>query len=202
MSTLSHRREATPTGFCEAAPRASTEKNWVIAYIGLGANLGDSRATCRLAIERLRATPGIRALCASSFYESEPHVRDSRDMSASADTSPCAIPWYVNAVVEIETELSSDALLTFLRSIEVELGRDVSQKGQWLPRPIDLDLLAYADEIRHTPECTVPHPRLHERRFVLAPWAELAPEWRHPILKQTIRDLLHGVNDDKALAKV
>jgi 2-amino-4-hydroxy-6-hydroxymethyldihydropteridine diphosphokinase len=144
-----------------------------VAYIGLGANLGDREENIRAAIERLAE---LGALLVSSFRETDP-------------VGVTEQPRFVNAVAELETELGASALLGQLLEIERELGRDRSREQRWGPRTIDLDLLLYGDEVIDEPGLTVPHPRLAERRFVLEPLHELAPDLALPDGRR-IRDLL------------
>jgi len=132
----------------------------VKAFIGLGANLGDPEVRVRGAISALEAIPKTRLLAASSLYRSSP-------------LGYAAQPDFVNAVAEIETELSATALLQQLLSIEARSGR--TRDFPNAPRTLDLDLLLYADGVVAEPGLLVPHPRMHERAFVLAPLAEIAP---------------------------
>ncbi|HEY7795994.1 MAG TPA: 2-amino-4-hydroxy-6-hydroxymethyldihydropteridine diphosphokinase [Gaiellaceae bacterium] len=126
------------------------------AYVGLGANLGDREATIRAALEAL---PGVVAV--SSLRETDPvGVTDQ--------------PQYLNGVAALETGLSPRELLDALLAVERELGRE--RRERWGPRTIDLDLLLYGEETIDEPGLTVPHPRLHERRFALEPLSELAPD--------------------------
>lgn len=143
-------------------------------YLSLGSNLGDREGNLRAAIALLGAA-GVHVLRVSSVYETEPlEVRDQ--------------PWFLNLVVEAETELFPKQLLARIQKIELELGRArVRPKG---PRTIDIDILLYGESLIETGELTVPHPRLAERRFVLEPLAELAPELRHPASRRTVRELL------------
>jgi len=141
----------------------------VIAYVGLGSNLGDRRAMIAGAIDRLRP----------------------RRVSPIVETEPWGVtdqPRFLNAVAEIETELPPGALLDRLLDLERDLGRVRTER--WGPRTIDLDLLLYGDRQVATPSLTLPHPRLHERRFVLEGLAELCPDLRVPGLDRTVRDLL------------
>ena len=130
----------------------------VRCYLGLGANLGDRLANLRRAVELLAAEPGVRVLRSSRIYETEPVGGPEQ-------------PPYLNAVVEIATERSPRELLDLCGRIEAELGR--VRAGRWGPRPIDLDILTYDEEEIHEPDLVVPHPRMHERGFVLVPLAEL-----------------------------
>jgi 2-amino-4-hydroxy-6-hydroxymethyldihydropteridine diphosphokinase len=132
----------------------------VTAYVGLGANLGDPRATLRSALESLSRLSDTRLVRSSSMYRSAP--------VGYADQ-----PEFVNAVVELETRLDARALLRELLAIEADAGRTRSFPNA--PRTLDLDLLLYGEQIIDAPELNVPHPRMHERRFVLAPLAEIAP---------------------------
>jgi 2-amino-4-hydroxy-6-hydroxymethyldihydropteridine diphosphokinase len=130
------------------------------AWVGIGANLGDAHDNVLDALERLAWLPGVRLLRASSLYRTAP-------IDSSGDD-------YINAVAEIDTSLSARALLAALHGIEQAHGRERPYRNA--PRTLDLDLLLYGDEvIVDAPTLVVPHPRMHERAFVLAPLAELAP---------------------------
>jgi 2-amino-4-hydroxy-6-hydroxymethyldihydropteridine diphosphokinase len=132
------------------------------AYVGLGANLGPREATLLRAVDLIAATPGIEVLELSSFVETEPvGVVDQ--------------PEFVNGAVALETSLSPRELLDALLDVERELGRVREEGERWGPRVIDLDLLLYGGEVVDEPGLTVPHPRLHERRFALEPLVELEP---------------------------
>jgi 2-amino-4-hydroxy-6-hydroxymethyldihydropteridine diphosphokinase len=144
------------------------------AYLSLGSNLGDRAANLRQALECLE-TAGVQIVRRSSISETEP--QELREQ-----------PWFLNQVVEIGTTLSPIELLARIRDVERELGRQrVVAKG---PRTIDIDILLYEDAIIDTPELQIPHPRLADRRFVLEPLAELAPDLRHPATGRTISDML------------
>ena len=147
-----------------------------IAYIGLGANLGDREENLRAALERLR---GLGPLRVSSFRETEPvGVIDQ--------------PPFLNAAAELETDLAPRELLARLLEIERDLGRERAEETRWGPRPIDLDLLVYGAGTIEEPGLTVPHPRLAERRFELEPLHELAPDLALPDGRR-IRDLLDAL---------
>jgi 2-amino-4-hydroxy-6-hydroxymethyldihydropteridine diphosphokinase len=148
----------------------------VTAYVALGSNLGDRRDTLERALQALREQPGVVLGGVSSFRETEPVG------------GPPGQPPYLNAVAEVQTALPPLDLLHRLLEIEQRLGRVRAER--WGPRTIDLDLLLYADVVCATPELTLPHPRLHERRFVLEPLAEVAPLLVHPLLGRTARQLL------------
>ncbi|OZI50408.1 2-amino-4-hydroxy-6-hydroxymethyldihydropteridine diphosphokinase [Bordetella genomosp. 4] len=129
------------------------------AYIGLGANLGDARSTLRTVLEQLRQTAGILHCLSSHFYRTAP-------VDATG-------PDYINAVAALDTTLAPLELLDVLQALENQHGRQRPYKNA--PRTLDLDLLLYGDTTMNTPRLTLPHPRMHERAFVLAPLSELAP---------------------------
>jgi 2-amino-4-hydroxy-6-hydroxymethyldihydropteridine diphosphokinase len=150
-----------------------------IVYIALGSNVGDRAEHLRLAREQI-AGPDLRVLRASSIYETAP-----RDVENQ--------PWFLNQVIECETELFPRQLLGRLQKIERAMGRKRRMaKG---PREIDLDILFFGDAVIKAPELEVPHPRMAERRFVLEPLNELAPDKRHPGTRRTVREMLGGVMD-------
>jgi 2-amino-4-hydroxy-6-hydroxymethyldihydropteridine diphosphokinase len=138
-------------------------------------------------IERLEREPDVRLLAASPIYETPP-------------LGPPDQPAYLNAVVELRVWLAPQALLHRLQAIENALGRDRSgQAERWGPRSIDLDLLLFGERRIELPDLSVPHPRLHERAFVLAPLAALAPELRHPVLGAAVDELMRARPDLDAL---
>ena len=144
------------------------------AWVGIGANLGDARENVLDALDRLAWVPGVRLLRASSLYRTAP-------IDSSGDD-------YINAVAEVDTSLSAHALLAALHGIEQAHGRERPYRNA--PRTLDLDLLLYGDDIiADVPALIVPHPRMHERAFVLAPLAELAPALAIPGHGR-VRDLL------------
>lgn len=145
------------------------------AYIGLGSNLGDRRLNLRRALAALDERDGIAVRRVSSFVETEP--------VGGPPQGP-----FLNAAAELETTLEPRALLVALHEVERELGRERSVR--WGPRTIDLDLLLYGGRVIDEPGLRVPHPRMHERRFVLAPLSAIAPDARHPALDATVRELL------------
>jgi 2-amino-4-hydroxy-6-hydroxymethyldihydropteridine diphosphokinase len=143
-------------------------------YLSLGSNIGDREANLKSAIHALPAA-GIRVARVSPVYETEPVDYTSQR-------------WFLNLVVEAQTELLPLRLLARTARIERELGRTRSiAKG---PRTIDIDILFYGNAVVHAATLEIPHPRLAERRFVLAPLADLAPDFRHPVTRQTIHSLL------------
>ena len=151
-------------------------------YLSLGSNIGDREANLRAATDRLSQSR-IRVLRVSPVYETEPvDYTDQR--------------WFLNLVVEGETALFPKQLLTATARIEREMGRvRTVPRG---PRVIDIDILLYARAVVRTPALEIPHPRLAERRFVLAPLADLAPDLRHPVSRRTVREMLETTGGQKA----
>jgi len=151
------------------------------AAIALGANLGPRAATLEAAIRELDREVG-RVRARSRTIETEPLVPPGDD--------PTAHPPYLNAVVLVDTALAPLDLLDRLLAIERRHGRDRRRETRrWQPRTLDLDLLLIEDRILDHPRLILPHPRLHERRFVLEPLLEVWPDWRHPRLGLTVREL-------------
>ena len=144
-----------------------------LAYLSCGSNVGDRSANLRAAIERLKEVGTLRAV--SGFYETEPvELR--------------AQPWFLNCVAALETRLSAGDLLEQALAIEQEMGRiRLRDKG---PRSIDIEILLYGDEVIEERGLKIPHPAMQERRFVLEPLVEIAPDVIHPTLKKTARELL------------
>lgn len=143
-------------------------------YLSLGSNIGDRESNLQAAIDRLPAA-GIRALRVSPIYETEPvDYTDQR--------------WFLNLVIEAETGLLPLQLLSATARIERDLGRiRAVPKG---PRTLDIDILLYGNAVVQTPTLEIPHPRMAERRFVLAPLADLAPDLRHPVTHHTVAQML------------
>jgi 2-amino-4-hydroxy-6-hydroxymethyldihydropteridine diphosphokinase len=155
-------------------------------YLSLGSNLGDRAKNLREAIAEVRKA-GIDVTRISSLYETEPV--DYLDQ-----------PWFVNMAAEAETELAPAALLQALRGIETQMGsKKLIAKG---PRLIDMDILLCGDEVIDTPELQVPHPRMHLRRFVLEPLAEIAPNVRHPNLGLNVSEMLAQTPDKSVVRKL
>jgi 2-amino-4-hydroxy-6-hydroxymethyldihydropteridine diphosphokinase len=153
----------------------------VTAYIGLGANLGDTVRSIQGAIDQLRGLPRTEVSAVSSFYRSAPVGHASQ-------------PDFVNAVARVDTALAARALLDALLGIEARAGRERSFADA--PRTLDLDLLLYGDARIAEPGLTVPHPRMHERRFVLEPLAEIAPECAIPGIGRAAERLRETAGQD------
>ena len=153
------------------------------AYIGIGSNLGDRKANAVEAIDRVAKLPATRVVRTSSLYESEP-LGDAKT-------------WFVNAVIEIETEATPEVLLKKLKAIEQAMGRKRVKGKRWGSRIIDLDILLCDGVVVEKRNLKIPHPEMHKRRFVLLPLAELAPQVVHPQLGQSVSALLATVKDAK-----
>lgn len=143
-------------------------------YLSVGSNLGDRAANLVAAIEGMRNLGDVRAV--SSLYETEPMEMTDQ-------------PWFLNCAVALETELMPKQLLARLLSIEQAHGRSRKRTQSKGPRTLDIDILLFGSSVIDTKGLTIPHPAMHQRRFVLEPLAEIAPELRHPIFKRTVREL-------------
>ena len=149
------------------------------AFLGLGSNLGDRAAALDEALARLEQR-GVHTVRRSSRYLTEPVGGPPQ-------------PWFLNMVVEVETSMVAEDLLSTCLTIENGMGRVRTEP--WGPRTVDIDILLYDRVVRDAPELTLPHPRLHERRFVLEPLAEIAPTVTHPRLLATARELRDRCRD-------
>jgi 2-amino-4-hydroxy-6-hydroxymethyldihydropteridine diphosphokinase len=153
-------------------------------YLSLGSNVGDREANLRAAIDELPHA-GVAVTRVSSFYETEP-------------VDLLEQPWFLNCAVEAQSQFDPFMLLRALREIETKMGsKKLVAKG---PRLIDMDILLYGAEMIDTPELQVPHPRMHLRRFVLVPLAEIAADTLHPLLKKNMKHLL-GQTPDRSLVR-
>ena len=152
-------------------------------FIGFGSNVGDRVDFCDRAVTLVSLLPHSQVRGVSLLYETEPVY----DHAQPGDG------WFLNGVVELETDVAPGNLLTVLREIERSLGRDDDDRLG--PRTIDLDILFYGQRIVDEPELVVPHPRLHQRRFVLMPLSELDPLWVHPTRQRTVSQMLAEVQD-------
>lgn len=156
-----------------------------LVYLSLGSNVGARENQLRSAIQRLGQSG--RIVTVSPFYETEPVEFTDQ-------------PWFLNCAVALETEEMPEHLMTTILRIEHDMGRERTQKKG--PRSIDIDILIFGSTVMDLPELTIPHPSMHERRFVLEPLAEIAPEAWHPTLKKTVRELCDGLPAGQAVKKM
>lgn len=154
-------------------------------YLSLGSNVGDRAGNLRSAIQRLGTLGHVQGI--SSFYETEP-------------VEFTAQPWFLNCAVKLNTEKMPKQLLSGILDVEQQMGRRRRPKKG--PRTIDIDILLFGNSIIETKGLTVPHPALHERRFVLEPLAEIAPDIRHPVFKRNIRELRDALPPGQAVRKL
>ncbi len=154
-------------------------------YIGIGSNLGKKKENFLEALARIAKIPNSKIIKESSLYESEP-LGESKQ-------------WYVNGVIEIETELRPELLLKKFKNIERAMGRKKVRK-RWGARIIDLDILLFETLILEKRSLKIPHPEIPNRKFVLIPLSEIAPQVIHPVLGKTISELLIKVKDDKRVS--
>lgn len=172
----------------EVAPLATSGETEAVkktVYLSLGSNLGDRAGAIAEAIEALGELGTVKAV--SSFYETEP-VDFTRQ------------PWFLNAAVAMETDKLPRQLLAAIHRIEAKMGR--KRKVAKGPRVIDIDILMFGSSIIESRELTVPHAAMHERRFVLEPLAEIAPDLRHPVLKKTVHELRDALPAGQAVRKI
>jgi 2-amino-4-hydroxy-6-hydroxymethyldihydropteridine diphosphokinase len=156
-----------------------------VVHLSLGSNVGNCEAQLQEAQVRLGAEG--RIVATSSFYETEPVEFTDQ-------------PWFLNCAAALETDRTPQELIKAILRIEAEMGRKrLQDKG---PRTIDIDILLFGDTILDSPELTIPHPAMHQRRFVLEPLAEIAPEELHPILKKTIRELHDALPAGQAVRRI
>ena len=158
-----------------------------ICHIGFGSNLGDRAANCRQALKALGRLPKTEIMAISSLYETEPVCSEG--------------PWFLNGVMRLSTGLSPEELLKGCLEIEAWLGR-IRPGPPASPRVMDLDILLYGEQVLNTPDLVVPHPRMHERGFVLIPLAEIAPNCRDPVSKKYISEVLAQLKDTHVVKRI
>ncbi|MGE0473824.1 MAG: 2-amino-4-hydroxy-6-hydroxymethyldihydropteridine diphosphokinase [Nitrospirales bacterium] len=161
-----------------------------IVFIGFGGNQGNRQDFCDRAVALLNLLPLSRVTGVSSYYESEP-------VDPEGILGPT---WFYNGVVRLETSLGSKRLLDILQETERGLGRD--EENRHGPRTMDFDILFFGHQMIEQPGLTVPHPRLHQRRFVLEPLVELDPDWTHPALHRSVSDLLADLKDTSRVTRL
>lgn len=159
----------------------------VIAYLGIGSNLGDPVQNCREALRQISVLNGSEVLRRSSLYRTEPVGVETQN-------------WCVNGVAELRTSLPAMQLLKALQWVERSMGRERAER--WGPRVIDIDILLFGQEIVNTEGLVVPHPEMHRRRFVLVPIAEIASYVIHPLYGVSMRGLLDRLEDHHAVERI
>jgi len=161
---------------------------WFPVYLGFGSNIADRESYLKQGLNYLVSRNHFRITRISGLYETEPKYLKEQD-------------YFYNFVAEGSTDLDADELLTYCKKIEEDLGRDFRQV-RYGPREIDIDILFFVDEIVHNDRLDIPHPGIAERRFVLQPLAEIAPEYIHPVLKVTISELFRSCKDHSQVSKI
>jgi len=149
-------------------------KDWITAFLGLGSNVGDREEYIEQAAFLMAKMPNLKVVKKASNYETDPEINSKQ-------------PPYINTVFQIKTKLSPYELLNTVNDMENTLGRE--RGVEWGPRTIDIDILLYGDQVLSDDKLTIPHPLLHDRKFVLEPLAEIAPNTEHPIMDKKIIDM-------------
>jgi len=158
------------------------------AFLGLGGNIDDPKIHFRRARHQLASHPQIKLRASSPLYRTPPVG------------GPAGQPDYLNAVLEIETNLTELELLEFCQQLEQEAGR--VRTVRWGPRPLDIDLLLFSDRTCASQALTLPHPRLHQRHFALLPLCDLAPDLQHPVLDETICRILDALGPAPGISRL
>jgi 2-amino-4-hydroxy-6-hydroxymethyldihydropteridine diphosphokinase len=156
----------------------------VVVYLGLGSNMGNRQDNLDKTLDFL--SQRLRVGKVSSVYDTEPVGNTNQ-------------PRFLNLVCQVYTMLAPKELLTLAKGIESKLGRVLGKSNA--PRPIDIDILFYGDQVIETPELVIPHPRLAERAFVLVPLVEIAPDLQHPVIGKTVKELLQGITEKQGVFK-
>ena len=164
--------------------RSKVSSEPVKVYLGLGSNVGNRQNNLDKALDLL--TQRLRIRQVSSIYDTEPVGNVNQ-------------PQFLNLVCQVHTRLAPTELLALAKGIEMKLGRTPNTHNA--PRPIDIDILFYGDQVMETPELVIPHPRAAERAFVLIPLAEIAPDLVHPVIGKTIKELLKGATEKQGVLK-
>lgn len=159
----------------------------MLAYVGIGSNLGDALENCKRAIQDIAADGRNHLLKCSPFYRTEPVGKKDQ-------------AWFINGVIAVETSLGLREFLDFLLDIERKMGRERGER--WGPRVIDLDILFFGDKVLNEDGLQVPHPRLHERRFVLVPLNDIASQLEHPLLAKTISQIISELPEGEKVIPV
>ncbi|MFC1798444.1 2-amino-4-hydroxy-6-hydroxymethyldihydropteridine diphosphokinase [Thermodesulfobacteriota bacterium] len=151
------------------------------AYISVGSNIGNKLSNCRRGMSCIESSGLADIVAKSSFYKTEPVDYRHQD-------------WFVNAVFQVDTIADPHQLFDVLKTIEIDQGRD-NDSVRFGPRVLDLDIILYDDLVMDSSVLTIPHPRMHKRRFVLKPFCDIAPHVIHPVLKKTMQQLLESLPD-------
>jgi len=159
-------------------------------YISIGSNVGDRHDFCDRALALLNLLPHTTVTGRSSYYETEP----------VGSAQLLGLTWFYNGVVRLDTQLHAQQLFDLCQETERGLGRDAENRQG--PRTMDLDILFFGQHTIHQPHLTIPHPRLHLRRFILTPMIELDPAWNHPVLNTSMRELFDQVRDSSQVQKL
>jgi 2-amino-4-hydroxy-6-hydroxymethyldihydropteridine diphosphokinase len=157
------------------------------AFIGIGSNRGNRKENCETAVRIIASHKDTAIVIKSSLYETEAWGEESQDN-------------FLNCVAKIQTGKNVFDFFSLLQQTENKIGKQ--KEGFWGPRNIDIDLLFFGQEIINEPDLTVPHPFLHLRRFVIEPLSEIAPDFIHPTINQSIRALLKNLTDTKKVSKI
>lgn len=157
------------------------------AYIGIGSNIGDPLKNCYEATKKIGQIQHSRLISCSPLYKTEPVGVKGQD-------------WYINGAVSMATGLLARELINKLLAIEADMGRVRNER--WEPRIIDLDILLFGGDIINEKDLVIPHPLMHERRFVISPMVDLAPDLIHPVLGKTMTELLLAISDDNQVLRV
>ncbi len=161
-------------------------------YLGLGANLGEKLEHLQWAVQQLLEMTGIEGVKCSPVYESEAHVLDEEDVE----------PAYLNAVIGFQTEILPMHILRMANLLEKRRGRDRQGEARWASRTLDIDILAYGEQVVESSVLKIPHRRIAERKFVLMPWHDIAPDFLLPApFDKTVKALLNACDDQSNLTK-